>query len=99
MFHKITVRLFFLWIFLTAGVFSVSAQEKKQAPTSAGLFKEIKMMDSILFQAFNTQNMAAFKPLFTKDLEWFQDNGGLITYKKVFENFDNTFKKDYKLTR
>ncbi|MEO8171728.1 MAG: nuclear transport factor 2 family protein, partial [Sediminibacterium sp.] len=51
------------------------------------------------FEAFNAQNMGKFKPLFTKDLEWYQDNGGLIPYKTVFKNFENTFKKDYKLTR
>lgn len=82
MFHKIAFNLFFSCFALLICLHPVSAQEKKQAPTSAGLFKEIKMMDSVLFQAFNTQNMSAFKRLFTKDLEWFQDNGGLITYKK-----------------
>ena len=78
---------------------SVIAQEKKVAQTSKELFNEIATMDSIMFAAFNTQNMDVFKPLFTKDLEWYQDNGGLIPYKTVFKNFANTFKRDYKLTR
>ena len=42
---------------------------------------------------------ATFQPMFTNDLEWYQDNGGLISYKTVFENFANTFKKPFKLTR
>lgn len=75
------------------------AQEKKVAPTSAALFIEIAKMDSAMFHAFNVQDMPTFKSLFTKDLEWYQDNGGLISYKIVFENFANTFKKPYKLTR
>jgi len=75
------------------------AQEKKVAETSQELFTEIAKMDSIIFDAFNHQDMGKFKPLFTKDLEWFQDNGGLIPYKTVFENFGNTFKKPFKLTR
>lgn len=75
------------------------AQEKKVAPTSTELFNEIYRMDSLMFDAFNRQDMEKFKPLFTEDLEWYQDNGGLIPYKVVFENFANTFKKDYKLTR
>ena len=37
--------------------------------------------------------------MFTKDLEWFQDNDGLISYEKVFENFKSTFNKPFKLTR
>lgn len=77
----------------------IFAQEKKVAPTSKELFNEIAAMDSILFEAFNTQNMEKFKPLFTEDLEWYQDNGGLIPYKIVFENFATIFKNDSKLTR
>jgi hypothetical protein len=78
---------------------NVFAQEKKVAPTSKDLFNEIATMDSIMFEAFNTQNMEKFRSLFTEDLEWYQDNGGLILYKTVFQNFENTFKRDYKLTR
>ena len=76
-----------------------SAQEKKVAATSQELYVEIAHMDSVMFNAFNTQNMPVFKPLFSEDLEWYQDNGGLIPYKTVFENFDVTFHKEYKLTR
>lgn len=78
---------------------SVSAQEKKVAPTSLQLYKEIERADSILFQAFNRQDMITFKAMFTEDLEWFQDNGGLIPYKTIFENFGNTFKNENKLSR
>lgn len=78
---------------------SVSAQEKKVAPTSSELFKEIERVDSILFNAFNRQDMPTFKAMFTDDLEWFQDNGGLIPYKTVFENFGNTFSNENKLSR
>ncbi len=78
---------------------NTTAQEKKVAPTTIALYKEIAAMDSIIFAAFNSQDLAKFKSLFTKDLEWFQDNGGLIPYKTVFENFNNTFKKPFKLTR
>ena len=78
---------------------SAVAQEKKVAQTSQELFNEIAHLDSVLFEAFNTQNMDKFKPLFTEDLEWYQDNGGLISYETVFANFGNMFKRDYKLTR
>ena len=78
---------------------TLSAQEKKVAPTSLELYKEIEQADSILFQAFNKQDMITFKAMFTEDLEWFQDNGGLIPYKTVFENFGNTFKNENKLSR
>ena len=75
------------------------AQEKKVAATPQSLFNEIKEMDSIIFAAFNTQNMPVFKAMFTEDLEWFQDNGGLLSYNTVFENFGNNFKSANKLNR
>lgn len=78
---------------------TVTAQEIKVAPTSKELYNEIARMDSIMFTAFNTQDMDKFKPLFTEDLEWFQDNGGLLSYQTVFTNFENNFKKENKLTR
>jgi len=88
--------------FIILAIFFISigqAQEKKVAPTSTELYDEIEQMDSILFDAFNNRDMPAFKALFSKDLEWFQDNGGLLSYETVFKNFDTMFHKDYKLTR
>lgn len=91
--------IFYTLILAVLMTISVSAQEKKAAPTSSDLFKEIERADSIMFQAFNRQDMATFKAMFTEDLEWFQDNGGLIPYKTVFENFGNTFRNENKLSR
>ncbi len=86
---------------LLAFLFTIvsKAQEKKVAPTSSELFNEIERMDATVFDAFNSQNMPVFKALFAEDLEWFQDNGGLLSYETVFKNFDTMFHKEYKLTR
>ena len=78
---------------------SAKAQEKKVAPTSKELLNKISYMDSILFAAYNTQNLEKFKSLLTEDLEWFQDNGGLIPAKSIFEMVETNFKKEFKLTR
>lgn len=75
------------------------AQEKKNAPTSLELFKEIEHADSTMFDAFNRQDMVTFKAMFTKDLEWFQDNGGLIFYRTAFQNFETNFRNENKLSR
>jgi Domain of unknown function (DUF4440) len=77
----------------------IKAQEKKVAPTSAELYNEIAAMDTVLFDAFNEKNMPKFKDLFSEDLEWYQDNGGLLSYETVFANFENMFKNENKLTR
>src|SRR5687768_3394106 len=76
-----------------------TAQQKKVAPETNELYREIAHMDSELFNAYNTQNLEKFKSLFTEDLEWFQDNEGLLSAKTVFENFESLFKKEFKLTR
>ena len=92
--NKTILQLIFLFFTLIS-----LAQEKKVAPTSTELFTEIEQMDKLVFDAFNKRDMQVFKALFSDDLEWFQDNGGLLSYETVFNNFDATFHKDYQLTR
>ncbi len=92
----------FSFIFLLVTTLCCSSaftQEKKVARTPPELFREIATQDSLMFAAFNTQNLAVFKTYFSPDLEWFQDNGGLIHYDTVFKNFENNFNKENKLTR
>ena len=97
--HRIIPRIIFIPIITLAFTISVNAQERKVAQTEPSLFNEIVRVDSIMFSAFNIQNMEIFKSLFTADLDWYQENGGLIPYKTVFENFGKTFKNVDKLTR
>jgi len=92
---KQIIILSFLFLFFI----DLHAQEKKVAPTSQSLYAEIAKMDSILFAEFNAKHFEAFKNLFTEDLEWFQDNDGLVPYQKVFENFGNAFGNENRLTR
>ena len=68
-----TLRSQIIFIPIIALVFtiSVNAQERKVAQTTPSLFNEIDSKDSIMFSAFNMQNMEIFKPLFTVDLEWY----------------------------
>ena len=94
-YHSILFLVFVFTIFYQ----SARAQERKVAPTSQELFDQVAKLDSTLFAAFNTQDMDKFKALFTEDLEWFQDNGGLLSYQTVFTNFGNMFRQENKLTR
>jgi Domain of unknown function (DUF4440) len=96
------LKLFSIGLFALVTGFHTAAQPTpttKQAPTSAELYRTIQKMDSILFSAYNAQNLAALKNLFTKDLEWYQDNGGLLNYATVIKNFGDIFKRPYRLTR
>jgi hypothetical protein len=88
-------------IVVTLLSFSIAAfsQEKKVATTPKDLQVEIATMDSLLFTAYNTRNLDKLKSYFTEDLEWYQDNGGLLSLQTVMDNFDGIFKRDYVLTR
>jgi hypothetical protein len=56
-------------------------------------------MDSVLFNAYNTQNLDKMKDCFSSDLEWYQDNGGLILFEQVFKNFEGILARPEKITR
>lgn len=88
-------------LFLVLSLFTVAAisQEKKVAVAPPALQTEIAKMDSLLFGAYNARNPGLLKTFFTHDLEWYQDNGGLLDLKTVMENFEGIFKRDYVLTR
>ena len=90
-------------LLLTFSIFSsVIAQnqtEKKLSITEKELFNKIANLDSSLFAAYNSKNLDLMETYFTRDLEWYQDNGGLIDYEKVFSNFKSIFNRDYDLKR
>lgn len=46
------------------------------------LLSTIQMMDSIFFHAFNTCDTSKSKSLFTRDLEFYHDAGGLTNYEE-----------------
>src|SRR5574343_331462 len=73
--------------------------EKKVVIKESALYNKISELDSALFAAYNSKNLPLMKTYFTKDLEWYQDNGGLIRFEKVFANFQSIFNREYTLTR
>ena len=93
------IYLLLLAITLYANSFAQDQQEKKVVLTDTALYKTIARLDSVLFAAYNSKNLELMKTYFTKDLEWYQDNGGLIHYEQVFTNFQSIFSRDYDLTR
>ena len=91
-----TVRTFSIRQILLLAMFSIlgnslTAQSKNDSIATKALYNEIAQMDSILFEAYNTQNIEKIKTLFTEDLEWYQDNGGLLSYQTVITNFKAIF--------
>ena len=88
-----------LSILIYSSTFAQNQIEKKAVSTEKELFNKVAHLDSLLFSAYNSKNLDLMKNYFTNDLEWYQDNGGLIGFEKVFENFSSIFNRDYDLKR
>jgi ketosteroid isomerase-like protein len=84
---------------ICTSVFAQSQNERKVTSTPADLYNKIANLDSALFAAYNSKNLDLMKTYFTQDLEWYQDNGGLIGFEKVFSNFQSIFNREYDLKR
>ena len=92
--------ILFLWSFtICTSAFAQSQNERKVAISQTALFNKVANLDSSLFAAYNSKNLDLMKTYFTKDLEWYQDNGRLIDFEKVFSNFQSIFNRDYDLKR
>jgi hypothetical protein len=75
------------------------AQTNNKEPASMELYGEIAHMDSVFFNAFNTQNLEVIKTLFTDDLEFYHDKNGLSYYRQNMEAFKNLFEQNNGIKR
>jgi hypothetical protein len=62
------------------------------------LYNKIKSLDSVLFNAYNQQDLSKMRSYFTKELEWYEDNGGLLNYETVIAKFQAIFNKRDKIS-
>ncbi len=63
------------------------------------LYDEIRQLDSVLFNAFNTRNTELFKSFFAKDLEFYHDEGGLTGYDHTATFMEGVAKSNNQLKR
>jgi hypothetical protein len=92
----ILLRFIFLPAILIAAFNLTNAQAKQD---SLDLYKEIAHMDSVLFNAFNTRDIDKFKILFSEDLEFYHDKGGLTNYEHTIDFMKTTAKANNQLRR
>jgi len=59
---------------------SSEAQSTDKSVIKTDLYDTIYLMDSVFFKAFNTCDTTMSKSLFTEDLEFYHDAGGLTNY-------------------
>lgn len=76
-----------------------AAQSSHQPPGQGALYAELYTMDSLLFKAFNTRDLAKLRTYFSTDLELYQDNAGVRNYEQAMEAFKGLFSREYILTR
>jgi ketosteroid isomerase-like protein len=74
---------------------SIPAHAQEQTP----LYKEIAAMDKVLFDAFNRQDAEGVKAVFSTDLEFFHDMGGLQNYEQNHEATRKLFARNLQLKR
>jgi len=71
----------------------------KTTSASRELYAEIAQLDKVLFDAFNSQDLAKLRTLFAPDLEFYQDNEGLGSYSQTLKDFEQMFKQPSKIRR
>ena len=78
----------------------INAQNVNPKPSvDSVLYKTILHQDSVLFNAFNSQDIETMKKIFSEDSEFFHDKAGLTTYDKTISNFKKMFDQNIGLKR
>ena len=85
--------------FLFMSINPINAQNGSDSLSTRKLYEEIGRMDSVLFNAFNTRDVAMFASLFTKDLEFYHDKGGLTGYDYTMNFMKDVVKNNNGLRR
>ncbi|QOI96387.1 MAG: nuclear transport factor 2 family protein [Flammeovirgaceae bacterium] len=83
------------YVALVGLVISVTASA--QQPDE--LYKEISVLDSIVFTAFNRCDIKTFGSMFTEDLEFYHDKGGLTDYLHTINAIKENCERKLGLTR
>jgi ketosteroid isomerase-like protein len=74
-------------------------QASAAAPASQELYNEIKRMDAALSDAFDASDMNKLKALFAEDLEFYQDDEGLVRYEQTMKDFESLFAQGNQMRR
>ncbi|MEJ5962438.1 nuclear transport factor 2 family protein [Pedobacter immunditicola] len=99
---KLTFFAFFKTAFLISiccSFISTKAQEKESISTDKKLYNTILHLDSVMFDAFNTHHLDTLRAIFSEDIEFYHDMGGLTDYKQNIESFKEAFKSERKVRR
>src|SRR6266850_2130731 len=76
-------------VLLVLSILSRAAEAPDKAQTE--LFETIARLDGEIFGAFNRHDVARLMSLFSEDLEFYHDTGGLSNYAENAESFKKMF--------
>ncbi|MFC0776350.1 nuclear transport factor 2 family protein [Terrimonas alba] len=93
-----TLVLFLLAAMVVAGL-RTNAQSGQHTAGNQELYEEISEQDSLLFNAFNKRDIDLFKTMFTEDLEFYHDKGGLTGYEHTINFLKTTAQCNNQLKR
>ena len=93
-----TLILFLLAAMVVVGL-RTNAQSVQPTVGNQELYQEIAKQDSLLFNAFNTRDIDLFKTMFTEDLEFYHDKGGLTGYEHTIDFLKTTAQGNNQLKR
>ncbi len=69
----------------------LDGQLQPRLPSSEKLYDTIAQMDSVVFEAFNHRNLSKLRTMFSEDLEFYHDLGGVTRYAENMEAFGKAF--------
>ena len=78
---------------------NLGLQVKDYSPKSRESYDSIAYLDSIFFNAFNTQNLDKLKALLSDNLEFYHDLGGVTSYGQNLDAFKKTFESERRVRR
>jgi hypothetical protein len=81
---KLLAILFLIISFISCktGPEKKSTQERKYTPIDKKIFDEIRAMDKAFFDAYNNCDLEKQALIYSNNIEFFHDKGGLMTSKK-----------------
>ena len=84
---------------IAAFAMRLGAQASGVANHDQSLKVEIARMDSLLFEAFNARDLARLGTFFAPDLEFYQDDEGLVNYSQTMKDFGAMFHQPSQIRR
>jgi hypothetical protein len=69
-------------------------QAKPYSPVSKELYDTIAHMDSVMFAAFNARDLDKIMALFSDNLEFYHDKGGLDNHQQTREKLKTLFERN-----